>query len=87
MNYFELVDRLSVLTAKHKLALEKLTKIENNNAKCKCTVSISVLGDGCRYCQPQTYIDMLVDQQEDTAQELECITIERNALRAMLQTQ
>jgi len=30
--------------------------------KCECTMSISVLGDGCRYCQPQTYIDLLHDQ-------------------------
>lgn len=28
-------------------------------SKCKCTLSISVLGDGCRYCQPQGYIDHL----------------------------
>jgi hypothetical protein len=33
--------------------------------KCKCSMSISVLGDGCRHCQPQEYIDRLHDQMED----------------------
>lgn len=33
--------------------------------KCKCSMSISVLGDGCRYCQPQEYIDRIHDQMED----------------------
>lgn len=26
---------------------------------CKCSMSISMLGDGCRHCQPQEYIDIL----------------------------
>lgn len=37
--------------------------------KCQCSMSISVLGDGCRYCQPQEYIDRLHDQIEDDAAE------------------
>ena len=28
-----------------------------NDKRCACPISISVLGDGCRYCQPQGYID------------------------------
>ena len=28
-------------------------------SKCKCGIAISVLGDGCRYCQPQEYINQL----------------------------
>jgi hypothetical protein len=42
--------------------------------KCKCTMSIRLLGDGCRHCQPQTYIDSLedtVDQLVYTIEELE----------------
>ncbi len=38
--------------------------------KCECSMSISVLGDGCRYCQPQEYIDRLHDQIEDERDEL-----------------
>ena len=25
-------------------------------------MAVSVYGDGCRYCQPQTYIDMVEDE-------------------------
>jgi hypothetical protein len=35
-------------------------------SECKCSWSISALGDGCRYCQPQEYIDQLADALEDT---------------------
>ena len=37
--------------------------------QCKCSMSISVLGDGCRYCQPQEYIDQLIEQIEDIERE------------------
>jgi len=30
-----------------------------STSKCKCPMAISMLGDGCRYCQPQEYIDRL----------------------------
>jgi len=30
-------------------------------------MSISMLGDGCRYCQPQEYIDRLHEQAEEEA--------------------
>lgn len=33
--------------------------------ECRCSWSISALGDGCRYCQPQEYIDQLVSALED----------------------
>ena len=35
--------------------------------KCECSMPISILGDGCRYCQPQEYIDRLhshIEQDE-----------------------
>lgn len=37
---------------------------------CKCSMSISMLGDGCRYCQPQGHIDRLSDHLEDAETEL-----------------
>lgn len=32
---------------------------------CECSMAIRVNGDGCRYCQPQEYIDRLHEQIED----------------------
>lgn len=32
------------------------------DSKCKCTLAQSLVGDGCRYCQPQDYIDRLRDE-------------------------
>ena len=37
--------------------------------KCKCSMSISVLGDGCRYCNPQFYIDLLEEQLAEAQEE------------------
>lgn len=35
---------------------------------CQCSLAISLNGDGCRYCQPQGYIDRLHEQiDEDRA--------------------
>lgn len=33
--------------------------------KCKCSFRIKMVGDGCRYCNPQYYIDILEDQAAD----------------------
>jgi len=35
--------------------------------KCKCTFAIRMLGEGCRYCQPQEYIDRMHEQMADYA--------------------
>ena len=35
------------------------------DSKCKCTLAQSLVGDGCRYCQPQDYIDRLRDEIKD----------------------
>ena len=45
--------------------------------KCACTLAISVLGDGCRYCQPQEYIDRTHEQMADEQ-------VERDAALALL---
>ena len=41
---------------------------------CKCSMSISMLGDGCRHCQPQEYIDrfseMLDEERDQQAQRI-----------------
>jgi archaellum component FlaC len=29
-------------------------------SRCKCSMSISMVGDGCRYCQPQEHIDFMM---------------------------
>ena len=41
--------------------------------KCECSMSISIHGDGCRYCQPQEYIDRLhrhIEQDKEALDEL-----------------
>ena len=43
-----------------------------SDPRCECITS--VLGDGCRYCQPQSYIDSLeewLDEQREIVVELE----------------
>lgn len=32
--------------------------------KCQCDFRIRILGDGCRYCQPQEYIKRLHDTMD-----------------------
>jgi len=34
-------------------------------SSCKCTMAQSAVGDGCRYCQPQEYIDRLHDHMAE----------------------
>ena len=33
--------------------------------KCNCSITTSVLGDGCEICNPEYYIDMLKDEVKD----------------------
>ena len=37
---------------------------------CKCSMSISMLGDGCRHCQPKEYIDRLGEMLDEERAEL-----------------
>jgi hypothetical protein len=39
-------------------------------SKCNCTVAIRVNGEGCRYCQPQTYIEFLSETLDEVRAEL-----------------
>lgn len=49
--------------------------------RCQCSMTISMLGDGCRYCQPQEYIDRLHDQiEEDRAEATEAAEAIRREL-------
>jgi len=38
-------------------------------AKCKCSMSIRMLGDGCSVCNPEYLAEMLADQAEDEKEE------------------
>lgn len=42
------------------------------NELCKCSMRIRVVGDGCRYCNPQHYIDKLEEQIDDNAHAVDC---------------
>jgi cell division septum initiation protein DivIVA len=39
--------------------------------KCQCSLRIRLTGDGCRYCQPQEYIDRLHDNAKEDHAEIE----------------
>jgi hypothetical protein len=57
-----------------KVQLDQEKKANVSNANCECSMSISMLGDGCRYCQPQEYIDRLsewLDEQGAILEKLE----------------
>lgn len=34
-------------------------------SECKCDLRIKLVGDGCRYCNPQEYIDNLIESLEE----------------------
>jgi hypothetical protein len=46
-------------------AANRIEQTKNQPDKCKCSFRIRMVGDGCRYCQPQEYIDRLHDQIKD----------------------
>jgi len=49
-------------------------------SQCQCSFRIRMVGDGCRYCQPQEFIDRLLGQiaeyqaEEDAREAAECST-------------
>lgn len=57
-------------------------------SECKCTMSVRVLGDGCRYCQPQGYIDRLhdwIDEARAEAEQAEVLAKRLDALRVAVE--
>lgn len=42
-----------------------------SDKRCKCTMAISMTGDGCRYCQPQEYIDRLEEWLDEERYQVE----------------
>lgn len=50
-------------------------------SKCECEFRIRMLGDGCRYCQPQTYIDTMERCNAENVAEDEALL--RQALEAL----
>lgn len=38
--------------------------------KCKCNMKTKLVGDGCRYCNAQEFIDNLIDKSNDLDREL-----------------
>ena len=49
-----------------------MKKIES----CKCSFAQRMVGDGCRYCNPQYYIDILGEQQKETQKDLNTLEAE-----------
>ncbi|WP_286898825.1 hypothetical protein [Achromobacter sp. UBA2119] len=52
--------------------------------KCKCTFAILMAGDGCRYCQPQTYIDHLEMTAKDYQEYTDGLVTQRDRALAQL---
>lgn len=44
--------------------------MNKSDERCKCSLAISMTGNGCRYCQPQTYIDMMQGEIEEARKQL-----------------
>jgi hypothetical protein len=51
--------------------------------KCKCTMSQSMVGDGCKVCQPRTYIAHLEDSLESAESEIKELESQLAALSAV----
>jgi hypothetical protein len=52
--------------------------------ECQCSLSASLTGDGCRYCQPQTHIDKLKECLKEERDENAALIAERDALQARI---
>ena len=53
-------------------AQEPVSKVES---KCKCDFRTKLVGDGCRYCQPQDFIDRLLDDLKDSDERIDELEI------------
>lgn len=54
-------------------------------SKCKCTLAISLTGEGCRYCQPQNYINILHDTIDEEREDAIKLDAELATLKQELQ--
>lgn len=52
--------------------------------QCKCPFAIRMAGDGCRYCQPQTYIDHLEIQAKEDEESMVALMVMGGRLAAQL---
>ena len=52
--------------------------------ECQCSLTISLLGDGCRYCQPQLTLDKYIEQAGDLIAANEALGRQVIALKAEL---
>ena len=50
---------------------------DTGSVRCECSLTIRLAGDGCRHCQPQTYIDSLEMCAEDNLRTIEQLQSER----------
>lgn len=56
--------------------MKEIEEMKKNwvEGKCNCGLAKSLTGDGCRYCQPQEYIDRLHEMiEEDDELKLQAI--------------
>lgn len=51
-------------------------------SKCQCSMAIRMTGDGCRYCQPQEYIDRMSEWLQESREEAASLEAERDQLKA-----
>lgn len=53
-------------------------------SECKCNLAIRLTGDGCRYCQPQTYIDHLEMAAAEQSAEINQLETELGAAKSKI---
>ena len=66
-NYDKIFLKVEVVPVAEVYPLDRVIKSE----VCTCTMTISILGEGCRHCQPQGHIDTLNHIITDLEEEIE----------------
>lgn len=51
-------------------------------SECKCDMRTKLVGDGCRWCNPDYYIGVLEDQTTEQAEEIEQLQQQNAELRS-----
>ena len=52
--------------------------------KCKCTLAIRMLGEGCRYCQPQECINLMYRVMTENEAEHEAALVQLKNVQYLL---